>query len=402
MKKIPSEIDAICAKLWREGVACTAVGGVTRDLLLSRFPLIDWDFEVRPIDNTAQDFEKKLELALGEKASSLGFGVYRVSLANYQLEFSLPRKESFPDKRPLSHKDLNITLDSTLSFADAFKRRDLTINAIGLDYNDGEWNWIDPFNGRVDLENRIAKACSEDFAKDPVRFLRALRFKQLFKLTFSPELVASFKSFDLSLATDHYLLYESSKAGFFPFMSEFFDLVKKYQIAIPEDWHEYDFLQNNNLEPLVGTTDNILLNACWKGGWGLSDMGKLERFLKIRRGRAKHFLIGLDFANQMRVHDWDSLVTKWKESDWTEVITDELFVRCLEFHKHWDSWSEDEEEYVCSTFPELSGGLVNWRLFFPRDLLAKNDFNQLQDRYEVIPNQRGHFRLWCHVKKLSS
>lgn len=394
---VPSEINEVCAKLWQQGIACTAVGGVPRDLLLKRFPLIDWDFEARPIDQAAQGFEKKLERALGEGVNSLGFGVYRITAGDYQLEFSLPRKESFPDKRPLSHKDLKVSLDPSLDYASAFKRRDLTINAIGLDYNGGQWQWVDPFNGKSDLESKIAKACSDDFTKDPVRFLRALRFKQLFNLAFPPELLASFKDFDLTLATDHYLLYESSKAGLFPFMAEFFDLVKEYKIAIPEDWQEYDFLQGNKLEALVDTTDHTLLYACWRGDWGLSDMGKLERFLKVRRGRAKHFLTGLEFANQMQTQDWEAVVTKWKQIDWSDLVTDELFVRTLEFHKHWDSWTLEEESHVIATYSDLCRGLVNWRQFFPRELQGKNDFNQLQDRYEVIPNQRGHFRLWCHL-----
>lgn len=395
---VPNEINEICAKLWSQGIACSAVGGVPRDLILKRFPLKDWDFEVRPVDQDHKGFEKKLQQALGTQANSLGFGVYRTSIGEYQLEFSLPRKESFPQQRPLSHKDLNVTLDSSLDYSAAFKRRDLTINAIALAFTGDNWEWIDPFDGIRDLNNKVARPCGEDFDKDPVRFLRALRFKQLFDLTFSDEIIASFKNFDLSLATDHYLLYESSKAGFFPFMSEFFNLVQQHQIAIPEEWPEYDFLKNNKLEALVDTTDHILLHACWVGDWGLSDMGKLERFLKVRRGRAKHFLTGFEFATEMANIDWDRTTSQWKETDWSELITDELFVRCLEFHKHWDSWSASEEMHVNARYSDLCRGLANWRRHFPRELQGKSEFKQLQDKHEVTPNQRGHFRLWCHLQ----
>src|SRR5690606_24419830 len=120
--------------------------------------------------------------------------------------------------------------------------------------------------------------------------------------------------------------------------------------------------------------------------------------LKVRRGRAKHFLTGLDIANQMSEQDWSKVVSSWQEKQWGELSTEELFVRCLEFHKHWDSWTTAEESHVIETYSELCRGLVNWRRFFPRELKGKNDFNQLQDQYEVTPNQRGHFRLWCHLK----
>src|SRR5690606_22778854 len=155
--RVPPEINEICSHLWQLGIASTAVGGVPRDFILERFPLKDWDFEVRPIDKNTKDFESKLTSALGDGVNSLGFGVYRIARGEYQLEFSLPRKESFSDKRPLSHKDLKVTLDPSLDFPAAYRRRDLTINAIGLDYNNGSWDWIDPFNGIADLNDKIAR-----------------------------------------------------------------------------------------------------------------------------------------------------------------------------------------------------------------------------------------------------
>ena len=55
-------------------------------------------------------------------------------------------------------------------------RRDFTMNAIA---QDGEGNYIDPFNGRHDIDCRIIRCVGDPytrFSEDPLRMLRALRF----------------------------------------------------------------------------------------------------------------------------------------------------------------------------------------------------------------------------------
>ena len=52
-------------------------------------------------------------------------------------------------------------------------RRDLTINAIAQDER-GEF--IDPYNGRVDIEKRLLRHVSPAFNEDPLRVLRVARF----------------------------------------------------------------------------------------------------------------------------------------------------------------------------------------------------------------------------------
>lgn len=401
---VPLAIANYCAKLWDAGIRTTAVGGIARDLILARFPLIDWDFEVRPRNQNEKNFVSILESTLGSEAQHLGFGVYRVQIGDeIQLEFSIPRTESFAIElselrdRPQSHKDFEVTLDASLDFTTAFKRRDLTINAIGLDYNGGQWEWVDPFGGIADLQNKLAKPCSSDFAFDPVRILRAIRFKKLFDLKFDPQILEAFKVANLTLASDHYLLYESLKAGFFPFFIDFFKIVTTYEIAMPETWDELDFLQDSDGKACFLSNDLLLLSACWSEQWGLSEMGKLERFLKLRRGRAKHFMQGYQFALQMSQPDWPKKINDWKNEKWSELKNDELFIRCLEYHKHWESWTVQEEKELIELEAAKTLGLVAWRVFFPRVLVGKEKFEREQAEYEVVPNQRSLFRLWCHL-----
>lgn len=59
-------------------------------------------------------------------------------------------------------------------------RRDLTINAIA--YDEENDTYIDPYNGREDIEKRILRHTSEAFAEDPLRVLRLARFRAAFGL----------------------------------------------------------------------------------------------------------------------------------------------------------------------------------------------------------------------------
>ncbi len=53
-------------------------------------------------------------------------------------------------------------------------RRDFTMNAIAFD--ESSESYIDPYNGREDIKNRIIRHVSPAFVEDPLRVLRAARF----------------------------------------------------------------------------------------------------------------------------------------------------------------------------------------------------------------------------------
>ncbi|URQ60336.1 multifunctional CCA addition/repair protein [Pantoea alhagi] len=61
----------------------------------------------------------------------------------------------------------DVTLEQDL------QRRDLTINAIA---QDEAGNYIDPYQGRLDLEKRLLRHVSAAFIEDPLRVLRVARF----------------------------------------------------------------------------------------------------------------------------------------------------------------------------------------------------------------------------------
>ena len=73
-----------------------------------------------------------------------------------------------------------------MAFADAARRRDFTINAIAWDPLTDEY--LDPFNGRRDLDRRILRVVDpQTFADDSLRVLRALQFAARFDLTIDPD-----------------------------------------------------------------------------------------------------------------------------------------------------------------------------------------------------------------------
>lgn len=65
--------------------------------------------------------------------------------------------------------------DETVTIEEDLAKRDLTINAIAYSVETGEY--IDPFNGRADIENKVLRMVSEEsFIEDPLRVFRVARF----------------------------------------------------------------------------------------------------------------------------------------------------------------------------------------------------------------------------------
>ncbi len=70
----------------------------------------------------------------------------------------------------------------------ALSRRDFTINSMAWDPQTQEL--VDPFNGRVDMQNGVLRHTSELFSDDPLRVLRGMQFVGRFGFAFAPETLA--------------------------------------------------------------------------------------------------------------------------------------------------------------------------------------------------------------------
>ena len=158
------------------GGRALCVGGFVRDRLLGRDSK-DLDVEVFGIP---QDRLLPLLQSLGRvEPVGQAFPVYKFGT----IDVALPRRES---KTGRGHKGFTVEGDHTMSFEDAARRRDFTINAIAWDPLTDEY--LDPFNGRRDLELRVLKVVDPaTFADDSLRVLRALQFAARFELTIDPD-----------------------------------------------------------------------------------------------------------------------------------------------------------------------------------------------------------------------
>ena len=148
------------------------VGGYVRDRLLG-YPSAEVDLEVYGI----REHELKALLERIGRVEAVGqhFAVYKMG----PVDVALPRRES---KSGRGHKAFAVTGDPSMSFEDAARRRDFTINAISWDPLTDDY--IDPFRGRADLARRVLRVVDpQTFADDSLRVLRALQFAARFNLT---------------------------------------------------------------------------------------------------------------------------------------------------------------------------------------------------------------------------
>lgn len=145
------------------------VGGWVRDKLLGLEPK-DADFVV--VGCSPQDMLDK-----GFKEVGKDFPVFIHPVTGD--EYALSRVERNVSQ---GYKGFECTWEG-VTLEDDLARRDLTINAMCYPvevYRDGSFNitgeLIDPFNGEVDLVNKVLSPVTDSFMEDPVRCLRAARF----------------------------------------------------------------------------------------------------------------------------------------------------------------------------------------------------------------------------------
>lgn len=170
-------IMPIVQSIWDNGGNVLLVGGAVRDFLWG-LPVSDIDFEVYGI---SLDKLQKILSDFGP-VSMVGSSFGVLKLHGLDVDWTLPRSDSV-GRKPL------VTVDPHMSYADAFVRRDLTINAMGFDLKTGEL--IDPYGGYADLQNKILRAPDlKKFVEDPLRLYRVMQFVGRFDATVDPALQA--------------------------------------------------------------------------------------------------------------------------------------------------------------------------------------------------------------------
>lgn len=174
--EIPPVLGDILKELLEIGGTPILVGGCVRDYFLN-IPVKDFDVEIFGIDSL-EIIEKTLQKFGSVKLVGKSFGVLTLKVDGFDFDFAMPRIEK---KIGNTHQDFEIITNANLSFKEAAIRRDFTINAIG--YNFFTKEFLDPFNGIIDLKNRVLKHIEvKTFVEDSLRVYRAVQFCARFDL----------------------------------------------------------------------------------------------------------------------------------------------------------------------------------------------------------------------------
>lgn len=140
------------------------VGGAVRDQLLN-IQIKDKDWVV--VGSTPQAM-----MSLGYKQVGADFPVFLHPKT--QEEYALARTERKSGK---GYQGFTVDFHQHVTLGEDLVRRDLTINAMA---KDADGTIFDPFNGQLDLQNKILRHVSPAFDEDPLRVLRVARFAARF------------------------------------------------------------------------------------------------------------------------------------------------------------------------------------------------------------------------------
>lgn len=161
-------VQTIASRFTETGTPIHVVGGAVRDRLLGR--------EAKDIDLCTPATPEKIRAALAplgtvyDQGARFGtIGVHIAGMGDY--EVTTYRQETYDD----GSRNPEVRFHTSLT--DDLARRDLTINAIAWDPVTGEI--VDPFEGTVDLANRVLRAPGDPvtrFTEDPLRIARLARF----------------------------------------------------------------------------------------------------------------------------------------------------------------------------------------------------------------------------------
>ncbi len=163
--EIPEEVRGICRILKDNGERAYVVGGAVRDLLAGRSGSdIDLATTATP--------EKVTRLFKKVVPTGMKHGTVTILCEKGKYEITTLRGEGkYTDGRHPDEVEFLSDINADLA------RRDFTVNAMAWDPNSE--TLYDPFQGQIDLKNRVLRAVGEPaerFAEDGLRVMRAARF----------------------------------------------------------------------------------------------------------------------------------------------------------------------------------------------------------------------------------
>ena len=334
---LSSNILELLQKIEDLGFKLCLVGGAPRDYLMDRSYLSkDLDFELRSLRiSDLKTFLKFQKINFTE----LPYEIIRIEFEGYDLEFSTPRLEkALIDNK--THHHFVAELDPQLSYAEAFRRRDFTINAIGIELNlkAKTEHIVDPYDGVKALMSKTLKEISDDFFLDSVRFLRLIRFMIKYNFEMAASIESKLSRFDLSELSVHHFIEEmmkSKKPGIF--INAFNNLVQAYQLTVPVN---FSFWQTLKFLPDVESKDDILVDSFLQNE---SAGHEVARFFSMPEKRLKDLKSFHESINKIKNTKKDDFIKLSQTS--LDKISDLSILKDLknlEEKKEWRVYSNDQ------------------------------------------------------------
>lgn len=145
------------------------VGGYVRDMILGR-DSSDVDYVV--VGASEEEMRQNGFVKVGSS-----FPVFLHPVTKEEYAFARKERKTGPGYAGFETVVNGITLEEDLA------RRDLTINSIAMN-DSGEY--IDPFNGVSDIQDRILRHTTSAFEEDPLRVIRLARFRASLNFNIHP------------------------------------------------------------------------------------------------------------------------------------------------------------------------------------------------------------------------
>jgi poly(A) polymerase len=169
MKRAPIAFE-LANEFKSQGKRLALVGGSVRDAILGRLGNdLDFTTDAHP-DLTKRILSKRLEHLWDTGAR---FGTISGRSDGFLIEITTYRSESYQQDSRKPSVEFGETIEVDLS------RRDFTINAMALELTTKSPEFIDPYQGVVDLAKKLIRTPLTpeiSFSDDPLRMLRAIRF----------------------------------------------------------------------------------------------------------------------------------------------------------------------------------------------------------------------------------
>jgi tRNA nucleotidyltransferase (CCA-adding enzyme) len=251
---LPPELISLLQEIEELGFNLCLVGGAVRDYLSSNSLSHDLDFEIRSNSEISekdwpQYYERLIVFFESKKfkVTKYPYLITKIDFSKWNLEFSSPRLEIFELAGEHSHHNFTAVLKSTLSFEQSFKRRDFTINAMGLAINckNNSMQLLDPYNGGKHLEEKVLCNIDDDFFMDSVRLLRLIRFSVKYEMSIDSKLENSISRFNLTAISKYHFTSELFKTDPGNFLNRFRDIIGQHHLQLPQDfdvWKDKKFL----------------------------------------------------------------------------------------------------------------------------------------------------------------